>query len=287
MHAAMSSRSLELLCKLRRPMIRRDKQAALDKKATEAQSAADAGHSKKVYAIARGLSGSSAAPLASIKSEAGEVLTCSEQIHDRWRSHFSEVLRATAVPSVEDVAALQQMELETAVDQLDHTAPRKRRRCKQAVFAPTVTQVYHAMMRINGDKGLGTDQTSAHVLQAGGWVSAVHIHQMICWALSHGYIPVAWRGGKLVVLYKGKGSPQEVDSYRGLLVSSHVAKVLSSLLQEHLAEAYARQVGTNQFGAVARRGTGMAILALRCFLDMCALRGLSAFVFFHGPFQGL
>ena len=83
-----------------------------------------------------------------------------------------------------------------------------------------------------------------------------------------------------MVLYKGKGSPQEVDSYRGLLVSSHVAKVLSSLLQEHLAEAYARQVGSNQFGAVARRGTGMAILALRCFLDMCALRGLSAFVLF-------
>ena len=278
--ASMLSKALVLLCRLRRPLVRRDKQAALEKKADEAQRAANTGDSKKVYAIARGLAGASAAPIVAIRSEAGDVLTDSEQIKDRWRSHFSDVFRATGAPSVADVAALQQMEQETAVGFLERCAPRKRRRCKQAVFAPTVDQVHSVILRINGDNGLGPDQCSAHVLQAGSWVIAAHIHQLICWALAHDYIPVAWRGGKLVVLYKGKGSPQEVDSYRGLLVSSHVSKVLTSLLQEHLADAYVRQIGTCQFGAVARRGTSLAILALRCFLDMCALQGRSAFVLF-------
>ena len=101
---------------------------------------------------------------------------------------------------------------------------------------------------------------------AGGWAAASALHKIIHMYLFHRYNPVPWRGGN--------------DSYRGLLVSDHVAKVLTSLLQVHFNDGYAAQVGESQFGAVAARGSTIASLALRCFHDAARMRGLSAFTLF-------
>ena len=277
---ATASHVLAKLSQLRLPMVRRDKKAALTKKAAEAQRAADAGHSKKVFAIARGLAGDSASPLAAIKASDGRILTDKGETQERWREHFTEVFRAKRAASVTEVQTCIQRQASPDERHLRSEPQRKRIRVKEKVFCPSVKDVYRAMLRCNGDKGLGPDQCSARVLQAGGWALAEHIHQLIMWAIAHKYVPVAWRGGKLVLLYKGKGFPQEVGSCRGLLVSNHVAKVLTFLAQQHLNDAYVKQVGGNQFGAVARRGTSLAILALRCFLDMCMCLGLSAMVLF-------
>ena len=94
------------------------------------------------------------------------------------------------------------------------------------------------------------------------------------------HVPMAWRGGRLVVLFKGKGSPADPDSYRGILVSDHLGKVLTALLQRHLIPMYAQLVGKSQFGAVAGRGTALASLSLRSFADTCTLLGWSMFVLF-------
>ena len=279
-HVAVLAHALARLVSLRRPLVRRDKADALRDRADAAQRAADAGDSKKVYAIARSMSGQSSAPLATIRSSKGEMLTERSSVQERWREHFTEVFSAKHAPSVADLAAVQQTANDTPCDELLSPPPRKRRSCKQRPFQPNVDDVYNAILKLNGDKGLGPDQLSASVLKAGGWAIAQHIHTMIQWAISHSYLPIAWRGGKLVVLYKGKGSPQEVDSYRGLLVTSHTAKVLASLLQNHLANSYAQQVGVAQFGAVARRGTGLAILALRSHLDLAKLTARSASITF-------
>ena len=56
--------------------------------------------------------------------------------------------------------------------------------------------------------------------------------------------------------------------------------MLASLLQDHLASSYALHVGVAQFGAVARRGTGLAILALRSHLDLAKLTAKSASITF-------
>ena len=277
---AAAAHVLAKLSALRRLMVRRDKKLALENKAAEAQKAANAGHSKKVYAIARGLSGATSAPLAAIKSLDGRVLTDRDETQERWRQHFTDVFRATRESSVADLQAGIQHRSPPNAEPVSNNPPAKKRRTGFKPFSPSVNDVFKALMRCNGDKGLGPDQCSARVLQAGRWPLAEHIHRLITWAIDHEYVPVAWRGGKLVVLYKGKGSPQDVDSYRGLLISSHVAKVFTSLVQQYMKNAYIKQVGGDQLGAVARRGTSLAVLALRCFVDMCMHYGLSAMVLF-------
>jgi hypothetical protein len=136
------------------------------------------------------------------------------------------------------------------------------------------------MMSLNGDKGLGPYQMSVAVLQAGGWVVAEIVHEIVLMIVHARYIPIVWRGGKLVALYKGKGPPSCCDSYLGLLISDHVGKIFTTLLQWHLQSSYETEVGEVQFGAVAGRSTAMASLFLRSFPDCCKLMSWSCFVLF-------
>jgi hypothetical protein len=272
--------ALYKVMKLRRPLIRRDKLAALDEKAATAASASAAGNSKKLYSIVRTLSGQPAAPAKCVADADGNVLTDASAARDHWRDHFTEVFKATVVDDISMLKTdLHAYDLTQLADECAEP-PRKRIRVKQKPFEPSIADVHAALMRLNGTKGMGCDQLSASILQAGGWEAAVIIHELIQLIVRHGYIPIAWRGGRLVVLYKGKGSPRSTDSYRGLLVSDHLAKVLTSLLQCHLNDSYAKQVGEAQFGAVAARGTTVASLALRCFHDAVRIRGLSSFTLF-------
>ena len=95
-----------------------------------------------------------------------------------------------------------------------------------------------------------------------------------------GYVPLSWRGGRYVILFKNKGDPSICDSYRGLLVSDHAGKILTSLLQRQLEVPYVAQVGDCQYGAVRGRGTALAQMAVRAFLDFCCLLALSCPVLF-------
>ena len=133
---------------------------------------------------------------------------------------------------------------------------------------------------LKGDSGVGTDMLSAWLLKAGGRTVAVIVLELVNDIIKAKHVPMAWRGGRLVVLFKGKGSPADPDSYRGILVSDHLGKVLTALLQRHLIPMYAQLVGKSQFGAVAGRGTALASLSLRSFADTCTLLGWSMFVLF-------
>ena len=147
-------------------------------------------------------------------------------------------------------------------------------------FAPTLDDVEAVIGSLKGDSGVGTDQLSAWLLKAGGRTVAVIVLELINDILAAKHVPMAWRGGRLVVLFKGKGSPSDPDNYRGILVSDHLGKILTALLQRHLNPLYAQLVGKSQFGAVAGRGTALASLSLRTFADLCSARGWSLFVLF-------
>ena len=82
------------------------------------------------------------------------------------------------------------------------------------------------------------------------------------------------------MIYKGKGTATDPDNYRGILVSDHLGKILTSLLQAHLNTTYEKAVGVSQYGAVKHRGTAMASLVVRSFLDLCSVRSWSCFVLF-------
>jgi hypothetical protein len=266
---AQTLHSLGKLVRLRRPLLLYDRQVSLLTAADAAQKAADNNETRKLYSIVKGLAGKEAAPLSGIKHEDGSTIIDSSETTARWRRHFAALFRADVVD--DPLAAIGI--LATPPDGLPSSAMR-------FPFTPSLEQVHAALFLLNGDKGLGPDCLSASVLQAGGWATAEIVHEIICQIIALEYVPVAWRGGKLVVLYKGKGPPSDCDSYRGLLIADHIAKILTTLLQIHMNDAYQNEVGPEQHGAVRGRGTALASLAIRAFIDACRLMAWSSFVLF-------
>ena len=59
-----------------------------------------------------------------------------------------------------------------------------------------------------------------------------------------------------------------------------MSKLIPGMLQQALDPVYATGVGPCQFGAVRKRGTAAASLALRAFIDLCARMERSCFVLF-------
>ena len=70
--------------------------------------------------------------------------------------------------------------------------------------------------------------------------------------------PLAWKGGLLVPLFKGKGQASQAQSYRAISVSDHLAKMHHSLLRDRLAGQWESQACDTQMGGRRRHGVDMA-----------------------------
>ena len=84
------------------------------------------------------------------------------------------------------------------------------------------------VVALKGDRGVGSELVSAWLLKAGEWAAAEINRDMIAEIITLRHVPIVWRGGRLVVLYKGKGTTSDPDNYRGILVSDHVSKFLTA-----------------------------------------------------------
>eukprot|EP00973_Karenia_brevis_P009038 1223358-Karenia_brevis.AAC.1 len=102
------------------------------------------------------------------------------------------------------------------------------------------------MQSLGKYKAIGIDGISAEVLVAGGWAMAVHIHQLIMHIVSTEVVPLDFRGGRLVDVWKRKGDQEVCDNSRGLLISNHISQVLTTLIKDHIADTYESYVSPVQ-----------------------------------------
>ena len=92
--------------------------------------------------------------------------------------------------------------------------------------------------------------------------------------------PLAWRGGRLACIWKGKADPSECSSSRGVLVSDIVGKSYHRIVRKHLVPYIDAYASDSQCGGLAGRATDIACLAARAFLDGNKHRGWSAAIIF-------
>jgi len=196
--------------------IRADKVEAIRQAGYAAQRAAENNDSKEIFAIVRRLAGVSHKPLESLSRPDGTKLTTVEETIAHKRTHFTDLFKAKNAEKPDTHASEPR---QAQIPNRDEWTSD----CEAAeivghiTFLPTLHEVRRAIAKL-ADTGVGEDLLSASLLRAGGHTLAKEVHEAILDAVRLQYVPIAWRGGRLVVLYKGKGNPSDLNSYRGILV---------------------------------------------------------------------
>ena len=92
--------------------------------------------------------------------------------------------------------------------------------------------------------------------------------------------PLQWRGGVLHELYKGKGAMNQAQNYRGILVSSHLAKCFHNIFRKKAIQYHIEAASPLQLGGIPHKGVDFASHTLRSFLDLGRRHGRSVGVVF-------
>eukprot|EP00973_Karenia_brevis_P039530 5456815-Karenia_brevis.AAC.1 len=101
-----------------------------------------------------------------------------------------------------------------------------------------VSAVERQIDKIGDKKGVGPDGIAAEIIKAGGIIYATFLTTIINSMARIRYVAKQWRGGRIVDLWKGKGSTTVASNSRGLLLSDHAAKVFTGLCFEEAEPVY-------------------------------------------------
>ena len=103
---------------------------------------------------------------------------------------------------------------------------------------PTLTDMELACRRVACKKATGPDKVPGEVCRFHPELLAPVTYTQMLKLVLHGQEPLLFKGGLLVPAYKGKGPTYRVNSFRSLLISSHLGKVIHRCIRQHKADAY-------------------------------------------------
>ena len=266
--AARWSGVVARLQKASRKTVARDRTQHFRQQAEEATQAAADGNNKLLYNITRTLAGIPMQQSGAIKDESDIILTDPAAINRRWSRHFAKVFGAETTTKLETIPDGARIEMEM------------RARAAENDFQIEVLEVCEIIHKLPKGKGRGQDMVPAEVLQAGGWTFACWLCDILRDCASCAFVPVQWKGGKIVAIWKRKGCSMRCDNHRGILLAPHVAKVLTGAISTRLAGVYTTYVGNEQFGCVKGRGTMTANMMTRALVEAARVLELSCAVLF-------
>jgi hypothetical protein len=85
--------------------------------------------------------------------------------------------------------------------------------------------------------------------------------------LVSGIFPSKWKLSDLRILFKGKGSVSDVNSYRGICLSSNLYNLLDRILYSRMYSKLIEEIPFNQFGFVKGRSTVQAVKKLISYVN--------------------
>ena len=171
--AAEAHHALQKMIRWKATVLRKSRRQSYQRTAAYAQCASDSNDTSKLFKIVKRMAGQPPNPHKGIKHEDGHILTEQTEIEQRWKRHYCEVLAATDTGGEAKCAAGKP--LDVISDKLN--------------FAHFLKMV----RKLNGDKAVGPDGITAHLLQAAVGHSARHLLALSRMAYSSGTYPTQWR----------------------------------------------------------------------------------------------
>ena len=194
-----------------------------------------------------------------------------EERLESWRVHFSRLLGQP--PSVPD----EELVIERVSDR-----PLK---IDDGPF--TLEELNAARKQLKSGKAAGEDSINPEVIK---YVDTGHILLDMCNdALLNRQVPDQWKRLNIMPVPK-KGDLSKVENYRGIALSSVVAKTLNRMIRNRMTPAFEEILRPEQNGFRPGRSTSSHILGLRRILEGARARQLTAvllFVDFRKAFDSL
>ena len=121
----------------------------------------------------------------------------------------------------------------------------------------------------------GPGQLPVDILKCGGIEIAKILTPLFVKASWHMREPLSWKGGILIPLFKGKGSPTEPSAYRSIFLSDICAKVHHAHVRNELTDAWCRDNELIQMGGRKGCSTDVAHHFLHAHLSWARSRNVS------------
>lgn len=211
-------------------------------------------------------------PLPKLVAPDGSVAQSHEECQQIWCRQFGQL--EAGLPVTTD--QIQQLHVQ---------------RCASCPDDPAMLMSAHdilaAIRRMKSGKVPGPGRLPIDVLKAGGFTLAQSLLPLMTKATWHMHEPLAWKGGLLVPLFKGKGSPQDAAGYRSIFISDVCGKIHHSHLRKALVTEWSSCEDLIQQGGKQGCSTDIAHHILHAYFAWARTHSISCamlFVDLHAAF---
>ena len=127
-------------------------------------------------------------------------------------------------------------------------------------------------------KAPGPSRVPAELLQMAGKRGATELTRMFNEVLQGGEYRKEWRGGRLVLIYKGKGDRDDPSKYRPINLLETAYRTLETVIWRRVREQVDSLLSNLQFGFRPGRNTMHPLLTLQTIIDSRQKMGLPTFI---------
>ena len=123
------------------------------------------------------------------------------------------------------------------------------------------------MKKMKKGKATGLDEIRVEMLNMAGDVGVNWTRRLLNSCFTEGEIPVEWRTGLIIPVWKIKGGVHDPGKYRGITLLSQVLKLLERVLDGRIRKKIECEIGEEQQGFRKGRGTTDGLFTLRQFVE--------------------
>ena len=185
-----------------------------------------------------------------------------------WEQHFATVEHSSGIDQAELMAYAGEQQKTTIVEGFDiHEVP-------------GLVDFERSIRQLSWRKAPGYDGFGAETWQGSVSSNRRGLYALFLKSAARRYVPLQFRGGFLIPLYKNKGTLSDAANFRGILLQDTSAKIFSKTWRRSLAAGLDRYAVPLQLGCRKGLGVNAAHLALRLHVDSCSARHRSMAILF-------
>ena len=270
-HDPLLLEELKAIEKTVRPLILRDQQAWYANWLDEINEASDRFDTALVYKKLQRLGRRKKSldkgprPLPKLRVSDTSFASSFEECQEVWRKQFANAEAGIEVS-------------ESQLEQLHMQATDGKWR--DVKHCPGPFEILSTIRKFKNGKVPGPGQLPVDILKCGGIEMAKVLAPLFVKASWHMREPLTWKGGLLVPLFKGKGSPAEPSAYRSIFLSDVCAKVHHAHVRSELALTWCSDQDLIQMGGKKGCATDVAHHLIHAHLSWSRSRSVSCGILF-------